>query len=53
MHIKATWDGNEGEVKFSRAFDKLNKTQKLDLLQDAMYEIQEKYNFLMTVKELQ
>ena len=54
-HISATWNPEESpetSVKFHRSFDKLTRIDKLDFLKDAIYDLEEKYNFIIGIKEI-
>lgn len=51
--IELHWDNNigEGVVKFKKEFDEAHFVTQLDMLQDCIYELTEKYNSLLTKPE--
>lgn len=51
--IELHWDNNigEGVVKFKKEFDEAHFVKQLDMLQDCIYELTEKYNSLLTKPE--
>ncbi len=51
--IELHWDNNigEGVVKFAKGFDEIHFVTKLDMLQDCIAELTEKYNSILTAPE--
>jgi hypothetical protein len=48
-YIDLHWSHNKGEgcVKYSKIFEESHIVVKLDLLQDCIYDLEEKYNSLL------
>jgi hypothetical protein len=49
--VELHWNGEEGVVKFVKGFDDFNFVTKLDMLQDCICELEEKYNSILTTPE--
>ncbi len=49
--VELHWNGEDGVVKFVKGFDDFNFVTKLDFLQDCMFELEEKYNSILTKPE--
>jgi hypothetical protein len=51
--IELHWNDNTGEgvVKFVKGFDEINFVTKLDMLKDCIFELEEKYNSILTTPE--
>jgi hypothetical protein len=51
--VELHWNDNkeEGFVKFVKGFDEINFVTKLDMLKDCIYDLEEKYNSILTTTE--
>jgi hypothetical protein len=51
--IELHWNDNKGEgfVKFVNGFDQMHFVTKLDMLQDCIIDLQDKYNEILTAPE--
>lgn len=51
--IELHWNDNTGEgfVKFVKVFDEMHFVTKLDMLQDCILDLKDKYNSILTTPE--